>query len=197
MKKILFIIFLVVILLFGALYALNEISKSRSFQLYGSFMTNVETNEKVVALTFDDGPGQNTEAILSILKKHDVKATFYLTGHEIEKRMEDAQKIVADGHEVGNHSYSHDRMIFKTPSFIQEEIERTNELIRQSGYEGEITFRSPYGRRLLLLPYYLEKQGMETILWNMEPETYPHIAEDSEKIVAYVNEHVTPGAIIL
>lgn len=197
MKKVLVTICVIVLLLVVSSYLLNELSKSRNFQLFGDLITNVETNEKVVALTFDDGPGINTDEILAILQEQDVKVTFYLTGHEIENHFEDAQKIVGAGHEVGNHSYSHSRMIFKSPSFIREELEKTNEWIRQAGYEGEITFRPPYGRKLAILPYYLNKYNMKSILWNLEPETYPEIASDAEKIVDYVNENVTPGSIIL
>ncbi|WP_017728928.1 polysaccharide deacetylase family protein [Halalkalibacterium ligniniphilum] len=64
------------------------------------------------------GPGVNTHEILDILRKHDVKGTFYLTGYEIEKYFDDASKIVQEGHEIGNYSYSHQRMVFKSPSFI-------------------------------------------------------------------------------
>lgn len=196
MKKIILIVSGIVLFLISS-YSVNELSKSRSFQLFGEMITNVEAEEKVVALTFDDGPGENTEEILAILKRHGVKATFYLTGREIEQRLVDAKKIAQEGHEIGNHSYSHKRMIFKSPSFIREEIEKTNALIRETGYEGEITFRPPYGRKLVFLPYYLQQKGMKTILWNIEPDSYPEIAEDAEKIAAHVKENVAPGSIIL
>ncbi|WP_096200439.1 polysaccharide deacetylase family protein [Bacillus sp. FJAT-45350] len=60
---------------------------------------------------------------LEILREHDVKGTFYLTGHEIENYFKEAIQIVEEGHEIGNHSYSHTRMVFKSPSFIKDEIE--------------------------------------------------------------------------
>ncbi|MFV8829554.1 hypothetical protein ACNSTQ_17375 [Alkalihalobacterium sp. APHAB7] len=73
-------------------------------------------------------------------------------------------------------------MVFKSPPFIKDEIERTDEWIRQIGYEGEITFRPPFGRRLVLLPYYLSREDRNKILWNIEPESYPDIASDANKI---------------
>src|SRR5699024_8771262 len=157
MKKLWIIITVTLVLMVGLSYIVNEISKSKKIQLYGDFLTSVETNEKVVALTFDDGPGVNTDKILDILRENDVKGTFYLTGDEIENSMTEGVKIVEAGHEIGNHSFSHKRMVLKSPSFIKDEIEKTDELIRQIGYEGDITFRPPYGKRLLILPHYLSK----------------------------------------
>lgn len=197
MRKIMIITSITIVLFISLGYLLNELSKSRTFQFFGGLVTSVEVNEKLVALTFDDGPGANTDKIVDILSKHDVKGTFYLTGHEIENFFDDGVKIVQAGHEIGNHSYSHKRMVFKSPSFIKDEIERTDELIRQIGYKGEITFRPPYGKRLLFLPYYLSKNERNTIYMNIEPESYPEIASDSNKIVKHVVDNIEPGSIIL
>lgn len=196
MKKLLKII-LWIILLLGIAFLLFEVSKSRNFQFFGGLVNKAETEDKVAAMTFDDGPGVNTDEILTILREEDVKATFYLTGKEIEHQMEDAKKIVVEGHEIGNHSYSHSRMVLKSPTFIKEEIEKTDDLIRQTGYEGEIHFRPPYGKKLFLLPYYLSKQERKTVLWNIEPESFPDIEGDADKITEYVAENIEPGSIIL
>lgn len=193
MKKII----LCIILLAGIAFLLFEVSKSRNFQFFGGIINQAETEEKVVALTFDDGPSVNTAEILSILRHEDIKATFYLTGKEIEENLEDAKKIVDEGHEIGNHSYSHTRMVLKSPSFIKEEIEKTDDLIRQAGFEGDIHFRPPYGKKLLFLPYYLSKHDRKTILWNIEPETFPEIDGDADKISEHVVENIEPGSIIL
>lgn len=197
MRKIIITISMIIVLIVGIGYFTYELSKSRTFQLFGDLYAAVETNEKVVALTFDDGPGIHSEEILEVLRVHNVKGTFYLTGHEIESYFDDAVKIAQEGHEIGNHSYSHQRMVFKSPNFIKNELEKTNELIREIGYEGEITFRPPYGKRLVLLPRYLSKSETKTILWNIEPETYPEIASDADNIVEHVVANIEPGSIIL
>ncbi|OPJ56230.1 peptidoglycan-N-acetylglucosamine deacetylase [Alkalithermobacter paradoxus] len=88
-------------------------------------------------------------------------------------------------------------MVFKSLSFIKDEIERTDKLIRQIGYNGEITFRPPFGKRLLFLPYYLSKNQRDTILLSIEPETYPGIASDSTNIVNYITDNIESGSIIL
>ena len=99
---------------------------ARSFQLFGDLTNRVETNEKVIALTFDDGPTNNVKQILPLLDTYNAKATFFLIGNELEKNLSLGKSIVQSGHQVGNHTYSHNRMVFKTPSFIKEEIECIN-----------------------------------------------------------------------
>jgi peptidoglycan/xylan/chitin deacetylase (PgdA/CDA1 family) len=175
-----------------------KLSKSRTFQCFGNMVPRVDTSTPVVALTFDDGPSSEyTEEVLSVLREHGVRATFFVTGQALEENMAAAQRIVAEGHELGNHSYSHQHMILKSYSFIQQEIEITDRLIRGAGYEGDIHFRSPYGKRLILLPYYLHQTGRLNIFFDVEPESYPEIAVDADRIVEHVLDEARPGSIIL
>ncbi|WP_124728235.1 polysaccharide deacetylase family protein [Staphylospora marina] len=197
MKKILIRVILPLLVLAGLAKGLDILINARDFQFFGGITHRIDTDEKVVALTFDDGPAENTDAILDILKKHQVKGTFYLIGSDLEKNMDKGKKIAAEGHEIGNHSYSHTRMVFKTPSFIREEIEKTDELIRQAGYQGEIHFRPPYGKKFVFLPQYLSETGRRTITWDVEPETYAEIDGNAEKITEHVLANTRPGSIIL
>jgi peptidoglycan-N-acetylglucosamine deacetylase len=197
MKKFLIIFIVSILSLITLGYSLLEVINSRSFQFFGGIVRKVDTKEKVVALTFDDGPTKKTDEILKVLEKVDIKATFFLTGQEIEKNFEETKKIVDAGHELGNHSYSHQRMIFKSPHFIKNEIEHTDKLIRKAGYEGTIQFRPPNGKKLIVLPYYLKKHNRKTILWNIEPDSYPEIASDSKKMIEHVTKKIEPGSIIL
>jgi len=171
---------------------------SRSFQLFGEIVPRVETSERVVALTFDDGPTpEATDQVLSVLRERGVKATFFVIGGALEQHPELGQRIAQEGHELGNHSYSHERMIFKTPSFIRQEIERTDQLIRNTGYQGPIQFRPPYGKKFVLLPYYLSKLHRKSIMWDIEPDSDRSVAQHADKIVAYVLSEARPGSIIL
>ncbi|MCF2649265.1 polysaccharide deacetylase family protein [Niallia circulans] len=181
-------------ILFLLLFSTYKLVNARTFQLFGGLTNHVETKEKVVALTFDDGPTKNVDDILALLDEYDAKATFFLIGNEIEKSPQMAAEIAKKGHQLGNHTYSHNRMIFKSQSFIKTEIEDTNKLIKKAGYTGEIDFRPPNGKKLIGLPYYLKKANMDTILWNIEPDTYYQSVEDK---VNYVKESVNPGSIIL
>jgi peptidoglycan-N-acetylglucosamine deacetylase len=194
MKKILIrtgIGFLLFCILFVGMYKTMNL---RTFQFFGGLTASVETEQKVVALTFDDGPTKNVDQLLPLLAKYDVKATFFLIGKDIEKHPEEAKKLVEAGHQIGNHTYSHNRMVLKSPSFIKEEIEKTDEWIRKVGYKGEIDFRPPFGKKLVGLPYYLSQHNRETIMWNMEPDTYFTAVSDK---VNYVMENMKPGSIIL
>ncbi|WP_427136988.1 polysaccharide deacetylase family protein [Psychrobacillus psychrodurans] len=183
--------FLLMVLLFAGTF---KVTKLRTFQLFGGLTYQIETENKVIALTFDDGPTKNVDQILPLLQKYEAKATFFLIGNDIEKHPEEAKKLVVAGHQIGNHTYSHNRMVLKFPSFIKEEIEKTDELIRKSGYKSEIDFRPPYGKKLVGLPYYLNKNNRETIMWSIEPDKYYTIAEEK---VNYIVENIKPGSIVL
>ncbi len=186
---------LVVIILAMAAGAMYYISRSRTWQLFGNLYWRVKTNEKVVALTFDDAPTDKTEEILSILQEHEAKATFYMVGQALEQNLDWGREIVAAGQELGNHSYSHQRFIFKSQEEIDQEIQKTNDLIRLVGYEGEITFRPPNGKKLIGLPWYLYRHQIKTVMWDIEPDT--KFAGQKDKIVQDVLEKARPGSIIL
>lgn len=193
-RTLLVIILILCVLIFLWVYISFQISKSRTFQFFGGLTSRVETEEKVVALTFDDAPSPHVSEVLRILEEKNVPGTFYEIGENIEKYPTEARAIVEADMEVGNHSYSHQRFLLKSQSFIQEEIQKTNELIRESGYSGEITFRPPNGKKLIGLPRYLKQQNMKTVMWDVEPDTY---YSDKDNIVQHVIDHTRPGSIIL
>ena len=198
MRKRTLIAVAVAVFLLITFVCLRQISDSRTFQFFGVLVQRVNTAEKVVALTFDDGPtAAGTDQILTILAEENVKATFFVIGAELEKDLSQGKKIVAAGHELGNHSYSHSRMILVTPSFVKHEIETTDRLIRDAGYQGQILFRPPYGKKLVALPYYLSKTDRKSITWDVEPESYPDIGADADKIVTHVLSNTRPGSIVL
>lgn len=175
-----------------------KIINSRSFQFFGEIIPHIETSEKLVALTFDDGPTpQFTDEILQILKDEDVKATFFLISKELNSHLEQGKKIVAAGHEIGNHSYSHKRMMFVSPSFVKDEIEKTDELIRSAGYDKPTYFRPPYSKKLIALPFYLSQNNRKTITWDVEPESFAEVNKNTEAITKYILDNATGGSIIL
>ena len=187
--------------MFSVVLALSawNIGKSRTFQIFGKIVAKAETDEKVVALTFDDGPWNEeyTSQVLGMLEEHDVTGTFFLNGLGIQQNRQAALDIVNAGHQIGNHSYSHKRMMFIGLDEVKQEIDSTTALIREIGFDGEIYFRPPYGKKLFVLPYYLNSEGIETITWDIEPESYPEIAKNSVAIAEYVVEKSSPGSIIL
>ena len=185
----------VLVTLFAGAYGLLALANARRFQLFGDLVARVDTGERVVALTFDDGPTAGpTEALLATLARHGVTATFFLVGGSIEEHPDQARAIAAAGHQIGNHTYSHQRMVFKSPSFIRSEVERTEAAIASIGYRGETTFRPPFGKKLVYLPYYLGNRGIPTIMWDVEPDSDQ---ASSEEIVRRTVDQVRPGSIIL
>ncbi|MFZ7946378.1 MULTISPECIES: polysaccharide deacetylase family protein [Bacillaceae] len=194
MKKKLVYMGVGILVVFLLLFSTYKLMNSRTFQLFGGLTDQVETDQKVVALTFDDGPTHNVDQILPLLDQYHAKATFFLIGNEIENNPEAAKQIVDAGHQVGNHTYSHKRMIFKMPAYYKEEIEQTDQLIRDAGFTGEIDVRPPNGKKLVGLPYFLNKHNRDTITWNLEPDTFYTSAADK---VEYVKNQVSSGSIIL
>ncbi|MGM1062516.1 polysaccharide deacetylase family protein [Saccharothrix sp. Mg75] len=187
-----------VVLLPLAAFGLLRLTQSRTFQFYGGLVSAVATTEKVVALTFDDGPDPaGTRPLLDALADKGVLATFYLTGKELAAHPDLGEAIVAAGHEVGNHSYTHERMLFLSSQRVAEEVETTDELIRATGYQGPITFRPPYGKKLVSLPRYLSEHHRTTVMWDVEPNTHPEVDRSAEATTRYVLDHVTPGSIVL
>lgn len=182
-----------IVVLFCLAIVLFQISKSTTFQFFGGITHRVTTQEKIVALTFDDGPTEYTEEVLTILEDKNTVATFFLIGQQIEKNSELTKKIVEKGHQIGNHSYSHPRFYLKSMSFIEDEIQKTNELIRNAGYTDEIMFRPPYGKKLIGLPLYLSQQNMKTIMWDVSEDG----GNTKEFIVNNALEHTKPGSIII
>jgi peptidoglycan-N-acetylglucosamine deacetylase len=172
-----------------------QLHKSRSVQLFGELVTSVPTRAALVALTFDDGPAAPyTDSILDLLGKHHVRATFFVIGSSLARQPELARRIVAEGHELGNHSFSHRPLVLSSLRTIRREVETTDSLIRAAGAAGPIHFRPPYGKRLVGLPWYLARTGRTTVLWTLEPDSWYRSAQH---MTHHVLENVRPGSIIL
>ncbi|WP_067825251.1 polysaccharide deacetylase family protein [Nocardia inohanensis] len=185
----------VVVLLLVVGAGLYVLMNSRTYQVAGRLISRAETDEKVVALTFDDGPTGHTPEILKALADGGIPATFYLIGSELADHPEPGRAIAAAGHEIGNHSYHHRRMVFVTPGTVREEIERTDAEIAKTGYRGPVTFRPPYGKKLIALPRYLSAHDRTTVMWDVEPDSGKRPTTD--EIVAETLDRVRPGSIIL
>lgn len=150
---------------------------------------------KRIALTFDDGPASPwTEQILAILGVHQVPATFFLCGKNVEGNTGLARRIAAEGHEVGNHTYSHPYLWFKSRRRIAAEIDRGQEVIEKVvGYRPKM-FRPPYGARWFGLVPILRERGMHLVLWSAAGYDWK---KDAAGIVAATLRELKPGAVIL
>jgi peptidoglycan/xylan/chitin deacetylase (PgdA/CDA1 family) len=182
---------------FGFL-GLRLLASARTFQLFGKVVAHVETSERRVALTFDDGPTPAlVDSLRHVLSARGVHATFFVIGGALAEAPHTGRQLVAAGHELGNHSYTHRRMVLRSPGFVRSEIERTDLLIRAAGHRGAISFRPPYGDKLVVLPWYLHRTDRTTIMWDVEPDSYPQVAATADGIVRHVLDRVRPGSIII
>ncbi|NEP81560.1 MAG: tetratricopeptide repeat protein [Okeania sp. SIO3C4] len=153
--------------------------------------------EKVVALTYDDGPNQlYTHQILNVLDSCQVKATFFFIGKYIEKYPELVKLTLVRGHELANHSYSHRNMAVESPELIKSEIEKTDLLLRQLYVTNTIRFRPPYGRQSPELIELILQMQKQLIMWNVDSEDYLQ-KHSAESIANKVINHVRNGSIIL
>jgi peptidoglycan/xylan/chitin deacetylase (PgdA/CDA1 family) len=197
--RLILIVTLAVMLTLGAItYGVWTLSRSRDFQLFGTIIPRIETAEKVIALTFDDGPTPAyTQATLDVLREKGVVATFFLMGVDVDAHPDETRAIIEAGHEIGNHTYTHPDMTFASEDQAADEITRTDDAIRRAGYDGPIHVRPPFGKKLIGLPLHLAKHDRPTITWNVEPESYGDIASDPAKIAAHVLKTTRPGSIII
>ena len=188
---------IVAISLLGLYFLIN----SRKYQVFGSLVSHVDTTDKVVALTFDDGPSDATDEILAIMAQRQAKGTFYVVGQNIAQYPQQTKDLVAAGMELGNHTFHHEPILFKSQSAIDREIQSTNQLIRAAGYQGPITFRPPFGKKLVGLPWYLRQHQIPTIMWDVESDTVAEVEPDVQRraalLIEYTLSHVKPGSIVL
>jgi peptidoglycan-N-acetylglucosamine deacetylase len=161
-----FFYFLIPIIIYFSLLFVGSKNICTQFYLES---TCVSEDKSKVHLTFDDGPHlEITLQILEILKKYNQKATFFCIGKQIERHPEIIQNIIDDGHEIGNHSYSHSIYFdFTRTSKVIEEIESTNRLIKQYTGKPNQLFRPPFGVTNPNIAKAVKKTGIKTIGWSI------------------------------
>ncbi|WP_412042799.1 polysaccharide deacetylase family protein [Flavobacterium sp. C3NV] len=187
--------FVVVILIWLGINAIGSARISSNYHVK-SFCNNPLETEKKIAITFDDGPGIFTLEVLELLKKYDVKATFFCIGKNIEAHPEILQQIIADGHLVGNHSYSHSKFFdFYNARKIREEIEKTDLLLEKYTSKKINFFRPPYGVTTPSIRRALEKTGHKVIGWNIR--SLDGGTKNKELIFNRIIKRVSPGGIVL
>lgn len=186
---------LALLLVAAAALALREVVNSSTFQLFGDYIARVDTLDKVVALTFDDGPHPlHTPRVLEALERHHVKATFFMMGRNVERFPAIARQVLDRGHEIGNHSYSHPKLVLMSPRRVREEIERTDQLLRSIGVSGEIYFRPPHAAKFVVLPYVLQQMKKLSVLGDVDPEEWKR--RPAAVMTASILRQVRPGSII-
>ena len=156
----------------------------------------VDTAEKKIAISFDACWGASyTPDILKILRDHDLKTTFFLTGFWVEKYPEIVQEIAEEGHEIGNHTYSHPHLNTLSEEQIGEELEKVNKMIFELTGQKPNLFRPPFGEYSNKVISVAEKAGYCPIQWSIDSLDWKELGK--EPMVERVTANLHPGAIVL
>lgn len=159
--------------------------------LYPNATWRIKTEEKRVILTFDDGPiPEVTPWILDLLKKYQIKATFFMVGENIVKHPSVFERVVNEGHQVGNHTFNHLKAWSVKKSYYFENIEKSTQ-----NYNS-LFFRPPYGQ---LYPWYLKEllnKFERVVLWDVLSRDYDR-SLTPQQVFENVKMNVRPGSIIV
>jgi len=159
--------------------------------------SSIKTDQKVLAMTFDDGPHpSHTPQLLKMLRDRNIKATFYLVGKNAKAYPNIVRQMVAEGHEIGNHTWTHGSLTSMSDEQIRKELKMsTDAVFEAAGYRPQ-TIRPPYGainQRIKEMMY--TEFGYPTIMWSVDPQDWrkPGVSVVTSRIVNAAH----PGAILL
>lgn len=161
-------------------------------------VTDLDTDTKVVALSFDDGPDPiNTPMILEALERHQAKATFFVLGIKAERNPLLVKKIFTDGHEIGNHTYSHPDFHNQTDKFILEEIKKCNDIIYKLTGQVPPLFRPPGGFLSHSMVELVKNEGLTIAYWTYQQDSKDWKGKSATQIATHIENNIKPGQIII
>jgi peptidoglycan/xylan/chitin deacetylase (PgdA/CDA1 family) len=157
----------------------------------------VRVDQPYIAMTFDDGPSaENTPRLLEILKQRNIKATFFLIGQNVAANPDIVRRILAEGHEVGNHSWTHPQLSKLSDDRVTAEITKTQDAIKDASGYSPTLLRPPYGAITPRQREWIANQfGLNIILWSVDPFDWKR--PGASVITQRILSQVRPGAIIL
>ena len=141
--------------------------RGRSSSVFGPSVWRGRGDRKSIALTFDDGPSPATAEILQLLAAHGAKATFFACGQNVTRHPESAKEVVAQGHEIGNHSYSHPHFALRTAAFIGDEFQRAQDVIQEATGAAPTLLRPPFGVRWFGFRRMQRELGLQGVMWSI------------------------------
>jgi len=167
-------------------------------QWYGRTFARGLRGSRQIALTYDDGPNDpHTLALLDVLAKHDVRATFFMIGRFVRERPDIARAVAEAGHTIGNHTFTHPLLIFKSAAQTRAELLECRAALTDAVGEHSNLFRPPFGGRRPATLRVARELGMETVMWNVTGYDWkaPAASVIEAKIARQV--HADGGAVIL
>lgn len=167
--------------------------RGRSSSVFAPSLWHGPRSRPAIALTFDDGPSESTPALLDLLARHAVRATFFMCGVNVARLPQVARAAAEAGHEIGNHSYSHPFLCFRTSAFMRADLERAQRAIQTHTGATPALFRAPYGVRWPGLRDAQRSLRLTGVMWTVIGYDW-NLAADA--IVRRVTGKVSNGAII-
>ncbi len=144
-------------------------------------LTDKTSDEKFVALTFDDGPSRSiTPKILEILNRAGVKATFFVLGNNVKHSPDIVRLLDNSGHEIGNHSYSHPNLPRQSKSSVESELKRTNDELAKLNI-SPVWFRPPYGNSNATVKNSAANHDMHTVFWSLDSKDWKRLSPETLK----------------
>lgn len=160
----------------------------------GAFLRNGSRREKKVALTFDDSPSDTTLALAKVLRDHNATATFFVFAGQIGQQAGDLRRLIADGSELGSHSFSHPNLTAPGAK-VEQEVLRANAAIKAATGFTPCLFRAPYGKLDPAVVREVVRLDMTMIGWDVDPADWEH--PGSSVIADRVLKDVRPGSIVV
>ena len=165
-------------------------------QWYGQTFTGLAPGSRQIALTYDDGPNDpHTQRLLEVLAKHNVHATFFLIGRYIQQQPQIAREIAQAGHVLGNHTFTHPLLIFKSEAEIRQEFTQCRDALQDAIGKSSNLFRPPFGGRGPAALRVARELGLEPVMWNVTG--YDWNAPPAEKIERKIAKQIRGGDVIL
>ncbi len=177
----------------AAVAALGHGVRGRSSRMFGPNVWRGPRDKRQIALTFDDGPSEATPQVLDLLDLFCVRATFFQCGQNVARRPALARQVHDEGHEIGNHTYSHPRLIACSPARIREEIGNTQKAIVEATGVAPRWFRAPYGERWFGLSPALRRHGLTGVMWTVIGNDWEW---EAAEIARHVVGHASNGGIV-
>ena len=166
--------------------------RGRSARLLAPSVWRGPGTRRAIALTFDDGPSESTPLLLALLAQHRVKATFFVCGHHARRLPHVIRQAVREGHEIGNHTDTHEALYLRGASFILEQMARAQDSIELIAGMKTKLFRPTYGARWFGMREAQQKLGMICVMWTAIARDW---ILDGPSIAERLGKRTKPGAI--
>lgn len=159
--------------------------------------SSVKTGQKILAMTFDDGPHPSlTPKLLDLLKERNIKCTFFLIGKQVKMYPDIVRRMIAEGHEIGNHTWTHCSLTSRSDEQIRKELQQSADAVKEVAGVTPQLIRPPYGAiNQRIKDMMFTEFGYSTIMWSVDPQDWrrPGVAAVTSRLVNGAH----PGAIML